>query len=56
MYLDAGSNGQRFDYDTEVALGYSAGFETGPINPGHRCRAARDGGGLGATARHSSWR
>ena len=33
MYLDAGSNGQHFDYDTEVALGYSAGFETGPINP-----------------------
>ena len=31
MYLDAGSSGQRFDYDTEVALGYSAGFGTGPI-------------------------
>ncbi|MEO8655413.1 MAG: cellulase family glycosylhydrolase, partial [Ramlibacter sp.] len=32
MYLDAGSNGQHFDYDTEVALGYSAGFQTGPID------------------------
>ena len=31
MYLDAGSSGQRFDYDSEVALGYSAGFGNVPI-------------------------
>jgi endoglucanase len=31
MYLDAASSGQRFDYDTEVALGFSAGG-SGPIN------------------------
>jgi endoglucanase len=32
MYLDASSNGQSYDYDTEVAKGYSAGFMSGPIN------------------------
>jgi hypothetical protein len=32
MYLDAGSSGQRFDYDSEVALGYNAGFGPGEIN------------------------
>ena len=32
MYLDAGSSGQRFDYDSEVALGYNAGFGPGPID------------------------
>jgi endoglucanase len=31
MYLDAASSGQRFDYDTEVALGFSAGG-SGPIH------------------------
>jgi endoglucanase len=31
MYLDAFSNGAFFDYDTEVAKNYSAGFGTGPI-------------------------
>jgi len=31
MYLDAGSSGQRFDYDAEVALGYNAGFGPGSI-------------------------
>jgi len=31
MYLDAGSTGQQYDYDSEVARGYSAGFATGPI-------------------------
>ncbi len=32
MYLDAPSSGQRFDYNTEAALGWSVG-ENGPINP-----------------------
>jgi hypothetical protein len=32
MYLDAGSSGQRFDYDSEVALGYNAGFGPGAID------------------------
>jgi hypothetical protein len=32
MYLDAGSSGQRYDYDEEVALGYNAGFGPGAIN------------------------
>jgi endoglucanase len=32
MYLDAGSTGQRFDYDTEVARGYNAGFGPGSIS------------------------
>ncbi len=32
MYLDAGSSGQRFDYDSEVALNYNAGFGPGPIS------------------------
>ncbi len=32
MYLDAYSNGSAFDYDTEVAKNYSAGFGTGSIN------------------------
>jgi hypothetical protein len=33
MYLDAFSNGQSFDYDSEVAKNYSAGFGGGvPIN------------------------
>jgi endoglucanase len=32
MYLDAGSSGQRFDFDAEVALGYNAGFGPGAIN------------------------
>ncbi len=32
MYLDAFSNGYAFDYDTEVAKNYSAGFGVGPIN------------------------
>jgi hypothetical protein len=32
MYLDAFSNGYAFDYDTEVAKNYSAGFGTGSIN------------------------
>ncbi len=32
MYLDAYSNGAHFDYDTEVAKNYSAGFGVGPIN------------------------
>ena len=31
MYLDAGSSGQRYDYDAEVALGYNAGFGSGSI-------------------------
>jgi len=31
MYLDAASNGQNFDYDTEVNKGFSAGL-AGPIN------------------------
>jgi endoglucanase len=31
MYLDAFSNGAFFDYDTEIAKNYSAGFGTGPI-------------------------
>ena len=31
MYLDAGSSGQRFDFDSEVALGFNAGFAPGPI-------------------------
>jgi hypothetical protein len=31
MYLDAGSSGQRYDYDSEVALGYNAGFGSGSI-------------------------
>jgi endoglucanase len=31
MYLDAFSNGAFFDYDTEVAKNYSAGFGSGPI-------------------------
>ena len=31
MYLDAFSNGAFFDYDTEVAKNYSAGFGTGAI-------------------------
>jgi hypothetical protein len=31
MYLDAGSSGQRYDFDSEVALGYNAGFASGPI-------------------------
>ena len=31
MYLDAASSGQRFDYDTEVGLGFSAGG-SGPIH------------------------
>lgn len=33
MYLDAFSNGAAFDYDTEVAKNYSAGFGVGPIKP-----------------------
>jgi endoglucanase len=33
MYLDAFSNGASFDYDTEVAKNYSAGFGVGPIKP-----------------------
>jgi hypothetical protein len=32
MYLDAASNGQRFDYDIEVAKGFSAGLGGVPIN------------------------
>jgi hypothetical protein len=32
MYLDAASNGQSFDFDTEVAKGFSAGFGAVPIN------------------------
>lgn len=32
MYLDAFSNGAFFDYDTEVAKNYSAGFGTGAIH------------------------
>jgi endoglucanase len=32
MYLDAGSSGQRFDFDSELALGYNAGFGPGPID------------------------
>ncbi|NPC58151.1 cellulase family glycosylhydrolase [Caenimonas soli] len=32
MYLDAGSTGQRFDFDTEVARGYNAGFGSGSIS------------------------
>jgi hypothetical protein len=32
MYLDAFSNGFAFDYDTEVAKNYSAGFGVGSIN------------------------
>src|SRR5207253_1044226 len=32
MYLDAGSSGQRYDYDSEVALGYNAGFGPGAID------------------------
>jgi endoglucanase len=32
MYLDAGSSGQRFDFDSEVALNYNAGFGPGPIS------------------------
>src|SRR3569832_934825 len=31
MYLDAGSSGQRFDYDSEVARNFSAGFGNVPI-------------------------
>jgi endoglucanase len=31
MYLDAASNGQRFDYDVEVAKGFAAGFGGVPI-------------------------
>jgi endoglucanase len=31
MYLDAASNGQRFDYDVEVAKGFSVGFGQVPI-------------------------
>ena len=31
LYLDAASSGQRFDFDTEVAAGFSAGFIRGPI-------------------------
>jgi endoglucanase len=30
-YLDAASSGQRFDFDTEVAAGFNAGFISGPI-------------------------
>jgi endoglucanase len=33
MYLDAFSNGASFDYDTELAKNYSAGFGVGPIKP-----------------------
>jgi endoglucanase len=33
MYLDAFSNGAAFDYDTEVAKNYSAGFGVGAIHP-----------------------
>ena len=33
MYLDAFSNGAAFDYDTEVAKNFSAGFGTGAIQP-----------------------
>ncbi len=33
MYLDAFSNGAAFDYDTEVAKNYSAGFGVGSIKP-----------------------
>jgi endoglucanase len=33
MYLDAASNGQNFDYDTEVAKNFSVGFGDVPINP-----------------------
>jgi endoglucanase len=33
MYLDAFSNGASFDYDTEVAKNYSAGFGVGSIKP-----------------------
>jgi endoglucanase len=32
MYLDAGSTGQRFDFDTEVARGFNAGFGAGSIS------------------------
>jgi len=32
MYLDAGSSGQRYDFDEEVALGFNAGFGPGAIN------------------------
>jgi len=32
MYLDAGSSGQAYDYDTEVAKGFTAGFGPVPIN------------------------
>jgi hypothetical protein len=32
MYLDAGSTGQRFDFDSEVAMGLSAGFGAVPLN------------------------
>ena len=32
MYLDAFSNGACFDYDTEVAKNFTAGFGTGSIN------------------------
>jgi hypothetical protein len=32
MYLDAASSGQRFDYDTEVAKGFSVGLGSVPIN------------------------
>ena len=32
MYLDASSSGYAFDYDTEVAKGYSAGFGGVPID------------------------
>ncbi|WP_235965250.1 glycoside hydrolase family 5 protein [Caenimonas soli] len=32
MYLDAGSSGQRFDFDSEVALNYNAGFGPGQID------------------------
>jgi endoglucanase len=32
VYLDAQNSGTSFDYDTEVAKNYSAGFGIGPIN------------------------
>ena len=45
MYLDAFSNGFAFDYDTEVAKNFSAGFGSGAIhmNTGlHRIKIATD--------------
>jgi endoglucanase len=45
LYLDAFSNGFAFDYDTEVAKGFSAGFGAVPIdaNTGHdRLKIATD--------------